>query len=355
MTEQNNALTHGGDWAGFRKEYGKDPLDFSMNVNPFGISGKAAEAIRTAAGSAERYPDPLTRSLREALGAAMDLPADCFLCGCGAADLIFRYALAEKPKTALLTQPTFSEYEAALLEAGCQIRRFPLEAERGFRLTEEFLDAIDEDTDCVFLCEPNNPTGVATDPELLRRILARCRKTGTRLVVDECFNGFLDEPEQHSLRGEVPGSPELLILNAFTKMYGMAGVRLGFVIGSDVDLLYRMRNAGPPWSVSYLAEQAGVAALSDRRFVEEARQLIREERPKLARALRELGAGFVTGEANYLLFHHEPGLEEAMRRHGILIRDCSNFEGLERGWYRVAVKRPEENEALIRALREEWK
>lgn len=198
-------LTHGGDWAGYAAQYGGMPLDFSANVSPLGLPQGVRQAVARALDGADRYPDPLCRALRKKLSGALGVPPQSILCGNGAADLIFRLALAEKPKRALATAPTFAEYEQALAVAGCTADRFFLREEEGFAVTEALLERIEPGLDILFLCEPNNPTGRTTPRALLLRILERCAACGTRLVVDECFNEFLDDPAAHTLLEELEG------------------------------------------------------------------------------------------------------------------------------------------------------
>ena len=144
-------LTHGGDWAGYRAQYGQDALDFSANVSPLGLPQGVANAIAAALPHADRYPDPLCRALRAKLAPHEGIPAESILCGNGAADLIFRLAWAAKPRTALVTAPTFAEYAAALESAGCAVRRHFLQAEVDFAVTDSILSSITPEVDMVFL------------------------------------------------------------------------------------------------------------------------------------------------------------------------------------------------------------
>ena len=348
-------LTHGGDWAGYRAEYGGQPLDFSANVSPLGLPEGVRRAAADALEDAHRYPDPLCRALGEAIARAEGVSPDWVLCGNGAADLIWRAALATRPRRALVTAPAFAEYEAALELAGCGTERFPLRAEDGFVLGEGFPEAVAPEMDLVFLCQPNNPTGRTVPRPLLERTLARCREGDALLVVDECFLELLDRPEDFAMKGFLGRYPNLLILKAFTKLYAMAGLRLGYCLCADTALLGRMRGAGQPWAVSGPAQAAGIAALKETDYVEAVRALIRAERPRLAAELGRLGLRVIPGEANYLLFYSPVPLGEALRRRGVLIRDCSNYHGLGRGWYRTAVRGREDNGRLIAALTEVWK
>lgn len=347
-----NELTHGGDWAGFALAHGYPPLDFSANISPLGVPPGVQAALREAAGQADRYPDPLCRELRAALSDREGVPAEHILCGNGAADLIFRSVLAQRPHRALVTAPTFAEYEAALETVGCAVEHFLLRVKKSFALDERFLDAITPETDMVFLCEPNNPTGVTTGSALLTRILERCRENGTLLVLDECFIDFLDAPEAHTRKTDLAEFPNLLLLKAFTKLYAMAGVRLGYALCADTDFLERMRRAGQPWAVSSLAQAAGMAALRETEYARRVRGITASERPWLMRQMTGLGLRVIPGEANYLLFQSHCPLIEQMEQRGILLRNCENYVGLDETWYRTAVRTRTDNQRLVEALRE---
>ena len=117
-------LTHGGDWAGYRAKFGHDALDFSANVSPLGLPEGVALAIVNALPTADRYPDPLCRELRQKLSASENVHENQILCGNGAADLIFRLVLAKKPRRALLPAPTFAEYASALKTVGCEVEYY---------------------------------------------------------------------------------------------------------------------------------------------------------------------------------------------------------------------------------------
>ena len=343
-------LTHGGDWAGYEREYGKAPLDFSSNVSPLGLPEGVRQAVIRSLQDTERYPDPLCRRLRRAIANAEGIDPLWCLCGCGSADLIYRAVLARRPRRALVTSPTFAEYEAALELISCRTERYMLRREEGFLLREDFPEAITPGVDMVFLCEPNNPTGRTTSHKLLLEILTQCRETGTLLVVDECFGSFLDDPGQHTLREQLEEFPNLLILKAFTKLYAMAGLRLGYCLCSDVSFLGAMRAAGQPWAVSGPAQAAGIAALAETEYAQAVRALTARERPWLAGELERLGCEVIPGEANYLLFAQDKPLLEPLRRRGILLRGCGNYHGLDGTWYRAAVRDREDNRRFLAAL-----
>lgn len=343
---------HGGDWAGFQRRYGRVPLDFSANVTPLGVPEHIRQAAEAALTDA-RYPDPLCHALRGKLSAHHGIPTEWILCGNGAADLIYRLAAALRPRSALVTAPTFSEYENALTLWGCRIVRFPLEPERDFAVTEAILTSITPETGVLFLCEPNNPTGRTTDRALLKQILNRCKDCGTLLAVDECFNELLDIPSDHTLLEELSAYENLVILRAFTKSRGLAGLRLGYALSQNTALLESMARSGPPWAVSGPAQAAGLAALEDDADLFALQQLLRQERPRLAASLTALGCRVCPGEANYLLFFcSTPNLIRQLGEQGVLLRDCAGYCGLGPGWYRAAVRTASENSEFLKILKE---
>lgn len=343
---------HGGAVAEYEERFGTHPLDFSANVNPFGMAPAALRAAREALSQATAYPDPESRELRRALGAHLALEASWVLPGNGAADLIWRLAAALRPRRALVLAPTFSEYELALRGSGCgDIRHYALSREACFVPDEGLLEAV-AGCDMAFVCNPNNPTGVTASTGLLERLARRCHDIGCVLVVDECFNGFLDDPDAHTLRPLLGELDNLAVLSAFTKLYGMPGLRLGYLLSSNERLLARVRAAGQAWPVSNVAQAAGVAALGERTWVGRTRAAVSRERARLRAELAGLGLAVLPGEANYLCFSGPAGLYEAMAQRGVIIRDCRAYEGLDEGDYRVAVRLPDANDRLVRTLRD---
>lgn len=336
---------HGGDIYSHRQA-----ADFSANINYKGMPDSVKEAARAGVEACIHYPDTACRKLREAIACREQVDVEQVICGNGAADLIFSLVLAKKPKQALLCAPTFYEYEQALRTVDCRIRRYYLRESHGFLLQQDFLQAVTEDIDLIFLCNPNNPTGVTVNPKLLLQVLKRCREKGTLLVVDECFLDFLEDGERISMKPYLEKRGGLFIVKAFTKMYAMAGLRLGYGLCGEEKLLEKMYRVRQPWSVSIPAQMAGIAAAGDLEFARESRLAIRKEREFLKEKLKGLGYQSVTGEANYIFFRGPKGLYDTCLEQGILIRDCSNYEGLSEGWYRIAVRGRKENLRLLRIL-----
>ena len=226
-----------------------------------------------------------------------------------------------------------------------------LREEDTFQMQESFIDGLHRDLDMVFLCNPNNPTGILTDREFLFRVLRNCRELGILLVVDECFLDFIKEPGKYSLKAQLPRYHNLFILKAFTKRYAMAGVRLGYGLCENRELLEKMAQVTQPWNISVMAQAAGIAALKEGSYVEQGRKLVFEEAVYLKEGLKELGFQVYPSEANYVFFRGEPGLFEKGTRNGVILRDCSNYPGLSEGYYRIAVRTRAENEKLLESLK----
>lgn len=338
---------HGGNIYSYRS-----CVDFSANCNPLGTPESVKKAVAGCLENIKDYPQVGYAPLREALGHYEDIAPEYVICGNGAAELIFSLCQAVKPKRALVPAPSFAEYEQALLSVGCQVEYVYLDEDKDFSLQEDFISRLHKDLDMIFLCNPNNPTGILMEREFLFRLLRYCRELHILLVVDECFLDFVKEPGRYSLKAQLSRYHNLFILKAFTKRYAMAGIRLGYGICENRELLEKMSGVTQPWNISVIAQAAGIAALEEKEYVEEGRRIIFQESPFLREGMMELGLHVYPSQANYLFFHGPEGLFEACIRHGVLIRDCSNYPGLEKGYYRIAVRTHEENKKLLTVLEE---
>ena len=198
---------HGGDVYG-----GGITLDFSANTNPLGTPPGVLEAVCRALPRLHRYPDPYCRRLVQAIAGHEQVPASYILCGNGAADLIYTYCAALRPRTAVELAPTFVEYGAGLAQVGCRVERYFLHQAQNFDLDERFLSFLEEKKpEVVFLCNPNNPTGRLIPLPLLEQILQYCAAQGARLFLDECFLDLTEDGvSAKSLLAAHPELPALL-------------------------------------------------------------------------------------------------------------------------------------------------
>lgn len=347
-------MIHGGDIYSARERFSGEILDFSANINPLGMPVSAVAAAKKAIEECEHYPDPLCRTLTSAISEKEGVFSSQVICGNGAADLIFRAVLALHPRRALLLAPSFAEYAQALAVVGCETSCHFLREQDGFSLTAEILPKLTAGIDLLFLCNPNNPTGEVIEPSLLEKILRRCREQDIFVVLDECFCDFLEEPEIYTQVGQLAQYPNLLILKAFTKIYAMAGLRLGYALCGE-KMGRAMEQCAQPWSVSIPAQAAGLAALEEKDYLIRTKELIRTQRKGLKEGIASLGWQVYGSKANFVFFR-APGqgnLKARLEEKGILIRGCGNYPGLDESYYRVAVRSPRENQMLLAALKEQ--
>ena len=330
----------------------KIDLDFSANINPYGTPQAVKDAVAGSVDALRCYPDPYCRRLVSAIAEFEGVPEKQVFCGNGAAELIFSCCMALRPKKAMVMSPCFSEYETALKVFGTEVQHYLLKQQDDFALTEEFLPCLEGfDGEMLMLCNPNNPTGQVTERPLMEKILDICCRKGIFLFIDECFLDLTQGGKDFSMKPFLEKTENLLLLKAFTKSYGMAGLRLGYCLSGNETLLKTMGQQVQPWNVSIPAQNAGIAALSQTEFLQKANECIHTQRPLLCEGLQKLGFTVIPSRTNYILFHADRELREPLLEMGIQIRSCANYIGLGEGWYRVAVKLPEENQRLLEALK----
>ena len=359
---------HGGDI--FAEE--KKILDFSVNIDPLGMPGAAAEAAERAVREDITYPDPFCRKLTAALSERYGVPEENIVCGNGASDLILRLCAAVKPKKVLVPRPGFSEYERSAALFGASAVYYDVLGRTPAQISGNIKKAVTAaPPDCamtlaasapgmVFVCRPNNPDGSMLGTEELADIAELCSRTGTLLVCDECFLEFTGATSALALMGKYRN---IVVINAFTKTYAMAGLRLGFMFSADTELLDEVYRFGIPWSVSSAAQAAGEVCCGERVFLSDARRYIAAERKRLVSAIEGCGLSVFPSEANFLLIQDVRGsggapggtsapLREMLAERNIRVRDCRNFKGLDDSFIRIGIRTKEENDALIKALEE---
>lgn len=369
MTEKMTKQLHGGD-----RYQNQIRLDFSVNTNPLGMPENVRRQLQSLLGTTnevyEWYPDPHCDQVRGGLAAHHRLLKEQIVCGNGASELI--YALSRsvcilrknrqgcKKGNALLPVPSFGEYERALEAAGTEIQYYMLSEQEDFQLTERILNRLNKDIDFLILCNPNNPTGSLIPEALLLQILIRCRENRIFVLLDECFlelvSGILPESGSSFLQD----FPNLIILKAFTKLYALAGVRFGYCICADKELLRELKAQLPCWNVSGIAQIAAMTVLDNQQdvdYISQTKALLLKERKGLKVGLERLGMQVLPGTANFICFYDKAvettdrDLYELLLKRGILIRDCGSYKGMKKGWYRIAVKKHDENMLLLDYLK----
>ena len=211
---------HGGDiYSEQNNNIGKNIVDYSANVNPLGLPASVKEAIKNSIKNCVNYPDPLCRKLIEKLAKYLNIKKEYLFISNGAADVLFKLALTVKPGRAVLLAPTFADYEKALRTVDCKFTYYELQEEKNFIAGYDLLKKINSRVDLVVICNPNNPTGKLIDEYLLLEVLEKCCRTGTKLLLDECFMDFVDGDKAYSLCSKLDKYHNLIILKAFTKTY----------------------------------------------------------------------------------------------------------------------------------------
>ncbi|MBQ6753359.1 MAG: aminotransferase class I/II-fold pyridoxal phosphate-dependent enzyme [Clostridia bacterium] len=327
----NQINPHGGDI------YHNDVLmDFSSNVNPWGVHPHIKLAVAKAVDNADRYPDPYCSELRKKLEEREGIGRENILCGNGAADLIYSFAAAlDGNKPSVIPIPTFCEYETAMNAAG---KPFVNNADKGL-----------ENYEAIFLCSPNNPTGALIPPEGIEKIAA----TGIRVLLDVTFLPLTETPFLYNFPALLSRYPNIVALKAFTKDFALAGVRLGYAISTDRIFLNKMAEKSQCWNVSTLAQTAGLAALECSGDIKAQINTLLSERKRVTEELKKIpGLKVYDSATNFILLYSEKDLYGKLKERRILIRDCSYEKGLQKGFVRIAVRTREENDTLIAAIKE---
>ena len=344
---ENNVIIHGGD------VYGRDvQYDFSVSVSPLGTPSSVRNALLSVVAKVGAYPDPLQREFRERVAKVDGVRPTQVWGGNGASEFFPAIVDWLRPKRALIWTPSFYGYRRALAARGdCEIVEYPLEERDGFAPTDAALEAITDAIDVVFWANPNNPTGRIVPPDLTNRLLERCAATGTAVVVDESFLRMADGAE--SVRRRVDDFPNLYVVDSFTKLFAIPGVRAGYMIARE-DNLKEIVARLPEWNMSSFAERAGLECLTYLEhdgYAKTTMNSVRYERRYVTGAFRKLGLRVYESGSNFFLFFSpKRDLAKRLLARKILIRDCRNFPGLTEGYYRVALLEHEKNRALVDAL-----
>lgn len=356
---------HGSDLEKIEKYFGipKDRITaFGANVNPLGISPRMRRGLASHIDAVSAYPDPEYTELRGHIAAYAGCRPEEILVGNGCTELISLFIQIHPPGKAFIVSPTYSEYEREIRLCGGSVRYYALQETLDFQLdTEDFCRELSaQKPDICVICNPNNPTSTAVLPDEMRRILGCCRKLGTFVMIDETYAEFAPENAGVSAVGLLKEYNNFVILRGVSKFFAAPGLRLGYAMTSNLDLLAEIRERKNPWTLNSLADVAGSLMFTDREYIEQTRELISSERERVFRELASWKnvkvyrpwANFILvrilkeGVTAYDIFLH------AIRR-GLMLRDCSSFPGLEDGtFFRFCFMMPEKNTELMECLKE---
>ncbi|MEA1935424.1 MAG: threonine-phosphate decarboxylase CobD [Thermodesulfobacteriota bacterium] len=351
---------HGGNVSEISRMYGIDEdkiIDFSANINPLGYPPGLRDAIIKEFDSVLNYPDIDSFDLVSGLSKYHGIGQDSILVGNGSTEFMYWIPVVFKPEKALIVTPAFSEYEKGLKISDTEVSYFQTEGGKGFSVDIDHLCSnLKDGFDILYFCNPANPTGVLTPKDKLCRIIACADEIGALAVIDEAFIDFVEE---ESVKEEIFRFPNLIVMRSMTKFFGIPGLRVGYLMAS-APCIQKIREDKPPWTVSSLAQRMAVDALSDRDYIRDTTQYVTVEREFLMDALNEIpGLKTYRSKANFFLVFMDSTislnsieLRDRLAQEGILIRDCSTFQGMGDRYFRVAVKRHDQNMILIEKLKE---
>ena len=352
---------HGGEVWEIAEETGlsvEDLVDFSSSINPLGPSPRALEAIKNSFDKITLYPDSNSTALREALACHFgNINKNNVIVGNGSTELIYLFAqvFLKRGDVALVAAPSFGEYANAIVKSGGKSKHLKLTHNFQIELNA-FLEEM-EGLRAVFLCNPNNPTSMLIPDNTLREIIEKALEEEVVVLLDEDFIEFVEDEKRHSLVNRISKYPNVFVLRTFTKFYGLTGLRVGYGI-ADEETIDVFSKAKMPWNVNSLAQAAARAAMADKEHSRRTIELMKEEKKFLSNELSRIdGFHVFPADTNFILVDvrktgfRASQLREKMIRHGLLVRDCSSFIGLDTFYVRVAVRTRKENERLLDAFR----
>ena len=354
---------HGSDLEKIESIYGikkEDIISFSANVNPLGVSPLLRTALSEQIDAITSYPDREYTSLRKCIAEYCHTDYENIIVGNGSTELISLFIQIEHPKKALVIGPTYSEYEREISLGGGTTLYYPLKEEDDFELNvEDFLTHLNESLDLLVICNPNNPTSSCITRKNMRRILDACKQYDIYVMVDETYVEFADNMEEIDSIPLTNYYNNIVILRGTSKFFAAPGLRLGYAITGNRDLIKALNTRKNPWTINSLAVVAGETMFQDTAYIEQTRQLIASERNRCYQALQaspdykvyKPSGNFMLAKITTEELTSEFLFDKAIRQ-GMMIRDCSTFPFLDNKYIRFCFMKPEDNARLLKCLLE---
>ena len=346
---------HGADINSAAELYGLEAdkiIDFSSNINPF-IVDSMDKIVAAGVGSLQKYPDIKYRRLRKNISDYLGVDDSQVIPGNGATEIIYLLMRNLRGRLAIIN-PTFSEYRKGAEIAGLSVVDFVMDWKKDFKLDLDEIYKGKDEFDSIFICNPNNPDGSVRD---IKKLLEFAEKEGKLLIVDETFIEFADSEKDRSLVNMVEKSKNLFIIRAVTKFFGIPGIRLGYGISANRELLQKMYDEKEPWTINSFADSASDFIFKEEEYIRKSKEYFSKERVCMINEINKIdGIKAFNSDANFILVRFENRnvldvKENLLKRAGLLIRDASNFIGLDSSFARVAIKNHEQNIVLVDAIR----
>ena len=347
--ETHNPVVHGGRFSVNNQD--PDILDFSSNVGPIGMPVSVKSILKKRLIQMTTYPDLHSSTLSSALKKFIGLPKSNLVVGNGAIEIIYNFCSAFlSKKSVLIHVPTFEEYETAAKLSNCKISFF--KTMNLSKNLDSFISKIPVNG-CIFICNPNNPTGTILSKKQLIKIISSAKQKSCIVFVDECFIELVPQSNQ-SVINLIKNYDNLFVLRSLTKSFGLAGIRIGYAVASKqfIDILQKLKI---PWSVNVIAQEAGIIAIKNKSHLIKSKSIIKKEFNFLKNEISIIpGFECYDSSTNFILIKTKQDstkLQKKLLKHKILIRDCKNFRGLNNHYIRVAIKSHKDNLKLVHALR----
>ena len=344
----HNPVIHGGKFSAGNR----DPsiVDFSSNISPIGMPTSVKSILKTKLSSMKDYPDLYSTDLISGLKKYTGISESNLIVGNGAIEIIYNFCSSFlSKKQVLIPVPTFGEYESASKLANCKITFF-----KTMNIAENFDSFISKipRNGCVFICNPNNPTGTILSKNQLTKIILSAKHKSSFVFIDECFIELVPKSNQ-SVLNLVKKHDNLFVLRSLTKSFGLAGIRIGYAAASKqiIDILKKIKI---PWSVNTLAQEAGIVAIKNTSHIKKSKFIIKKEFNFLKSHIDNIpNFECYDSSTNFILIkikQDSTKLQKKLLKHKILIRDCKNFRGLNNHFIRIAIKSHKDNLKLVKVL-----
>ena len=338
---------HGGRLLEFSKS-GKKYIDFSASINPYGIDPNLKDILKESIDILVHYPNQDYSEIKALINCKHDASEESIYLGNGANSIIFRlFSIFDKELNICIPTPSFETYRLAAESVSADIVYYDMNR---FKITNEIFNILSDNIDVLVLTNPNNPTGYLIEEELLQRLLEYCKAENIFVLLDECFLEFVEDGEKYSQISNLSKYTNLAILRSLTKLYAFPGLRFGYLFTENKKVIENLNKLTPSWDINTLALEAAKFSLTQ--DMSQVVLKIQKEKSILLNNLKSVGIEVFDSKANFLLCRYKKNLSNALLNQGVIVRDCSDYSGMDDTYFRVAVKTNSENMILFENIKE---
>ena len=338
---------HGGRLLEFSKS-GKKYIDFSASINPYGIDPNLKDILKESIDILVHYPNQDYSEIKALINRKHDVSEESIYLGNGANSIIFRlFSIFDKELNICIPTPSFETYRLAAESVSANIVYYDM---NGFKITNEIFDILSDNIDVLVLTNPNNPTGYLIEEELLQRLLEYCKAENIFILLDECFLEFVLYGERYSQISNLSKYTNLAILRSLTKLYAFPGLRFGYLLTENKKIIENLNKLTPSWDINTLALEAAKFSLTQ--DMSQVVLKIQKEKSILLNNLKSVGIEVFDSKANFLLCRYKKNLSNALLNQGVIVRNCSDYRGMDDTYFRVAVRTNSDNMILFENIKE---